>query len=63
MWLSGTPGLHKEVVLERGLETQELKLTSSDEGCAWDQRCLKYADPLPSGFHMEARVESSKMQV
>ena len=57
MRISRSLGVHPEVVLERGLETQELKPTSSERGVPGIRGGFKYADPMLSSLHSEARCK------
>lgn len=54
MRLSRSPGVHLEVVLERGLETQELKPTSCESDVPGIRDSLKYVDLMFSSLHSEA---------
>ena len=58
MRLSRSPGVHLEVVLERGLETKELKPTSCENDVPGIRDSLKYVDLMFSSLHSEARCKS-----
>lgn len=60
MRLSRSPGVHLEVVLERGLETQELKPSSCESDVPGIRGSLKYADLMFSSLHSEARCKSDQ---
>lgn len=58
MRISRSLGVHPEVVLERGLETQELKPTSSERDVPGIRDGFQYAGPMLSSLHSEARCKS-----
>lgn len=60
MRLSRSPGVHLEVVLERGLETQELKPSSCESDVPGIRGSLKYVDFMFSSLHSETRCKSDQ---